>query len=688
MEKVTTDETVIFYLFGRPSAFRIFNNNGRRSAKRFSADFLPGTSLGEAGRSSQRRKIAVLDDSEGADVRNGRILGVVITLMLALGGCKVGPNYNGPPCVSTGTGWTVESAIPTEMTAAGSAATETAEMIDPSADIVYDSTDLCSWWHQLNDPALDILIHQAAVNNPNLQRAACRIFQARAQLCTVRADLFPRVDMDGLYRHSKNSTATGNFGGGGFGFSSITDTWSWGMNANWEVDLFGRLRRLVEASEADIQVSIEDYRNTLIILLADVARNYVDARAFEQRIAVVEQNIAAQQRTLGIAEQRRQAQLTTELDVAQARANLMSSLSELPPLRLARRQALNRLSTLLGMPPGAVDQLMAQPAPIPPAPEYLAVGIPADLLRRRPDIRSVERQLAAQTARIGVAVADLYPQFSISGTFGLDARDFNKLFTPEAVGASIGPAFRWNIFAFGKFRCRIVVQEAIQRQLAAQYEQTVLLAAEEVDNAIAAYVRDREQYAYLQQTVAAYQRSVDLSEQQYQAGRVSFQRVLDSQRQLLQFQNRLIQTEASVTNRVIALYRALGGGWWCSSPQAAPGGAGELTMTGELGDAFGLAATGEGAISPVEGDTAAMASLGSAFDGENGIDEAMVTKVLPASGPQVAEETPQLAAETYPSTGHAIPALIGPIPPAPGETEDPPAPMPSLDYAARPIMRE
>ena len=341
------------------------------------------------------------------------------------------------------------------------------------------------------------------------------------------------------------------------------------MNLSWEIDVFGRLRRQLEAANADIAADIELYRNTLIILLSDVARNYVDARAYQERIRIVRQNIEAQRQTLNIAERKLDAGTVNELDVAQARANLESSKSELPTLELRYRESINRLSVLLGCPPGEVDTAMSEPKRIPAAPESVMVGIPAELLRQRPDIRRAEREVAAQTARIGVAVGDIYPQFSITGTFGLDAADFSRMFQSDSINAGVGPAFRWNILNFGRYRCNIAAQEFFQQQLILSYQNTVLVAAEEVDNALAGYVREKQRRAFLSNTVDAYQRSVELSQMQYAAGTVDFQRVLDSQRNLLTFQNQLVQTEANVVNNVILLYRAMGGGW--DAPIPPPG---------------------------------------------------------------------------------------------------------------------
>ena len=408
---------------------------------------------------------------------------------------------------------------------------------------------------------LDALISEAISQNLDLKVAAERIFEARALRCTVRSDLFPQISKDASYTFSKFATNSSGMGGLMGAFSSTADQWHWGLGGSWELDVFGRLHRLVEAADADIAVSVEDYRDTLIILMADVAINYVEARSYQQRLQIAQDNLDIQQRTLAFTQSRSKAQLGTELDVVQAQANAETTASEIPSLQAGYQQTLNRLSVLLGYPPGSVDEILAERAPVPKPPAEIAVGIPAELLRRRPDIRRAEYELAAQTARIGAAVGELYPKFSITGSFGLDSRDFARLFDANSIAASVGPNMQWNILNFGKFRCNVYVQESRQRQRCLQYQSTVLRAAEEVDNALVNYVRQKQRQTNLLKAVTANQRSVDLSQKRYVGGDVSFQRVLDSQRSLLQSQDQLALNEANITVSLIQVYRALGGGW-------------------------------------------------------------------------------------------------------------------------------
>lgn len=481
---------------------------------------------------------------------------ILILLLMLTAGCKVGPNYCGPPSACVRPNWRKAG--------------------DPT--VQFEQQDLAGWWMAFEDPALNGLIDRAVRNNLDLREAALRIFEARAQRCTVRADLWPQISQDASYARTKFARSGGMFAmfGGGtvdtpqISPPSVFDEWSFGLNGTWEIDVFGRLRRLVEAADADIAASVEDCRDTLVILLADVATNYVDARTFQRRLEIARENLETQRRTLELTEKRFKAELAAELDVAQARANVESTAAGIPSLEVGYQQALNRLSVLLGCPPGEVDQVMAEPRPIPSPPTEIAIGIPADLLRRRPDIRRAEREVAAQTARIGAAVGEMYPKFSILGSFSLDAQDFSRLFATDAIGASVGPQMRWNILNFGRLCCNVYVQEARQQQYVVRYQKAVLIAAEEVDNALVSYIREKQRRAHLANQVEANKRAVVLSQQRYVGGDVDFQRVLDSQRSLLNSQDQLASSEANVATSLIRLYRALGGGWQLPTGPAAP----------------------------------------------------------------------------------------------------------------------
>lgn len=411
--------------------------------------------------------------------------------------------------------------------------------------------DLAEWWAGWNDPALQELIYQALACNHSLKEAALRIQQARAQVGVTRSELFPQISADGSYRLSKMAGSSQSF-----------ENWSLGTSMSWEIDVFGRLKRYTEAAIADLEVERELYRDTYLILLSDVATNYVLARAYQRQIEIAERNIDIRRNTLDMTLGKVEIGTSNQLDVNQARGSLESIEAELPDLHANLRHTMNRLSVLLGQAPGScVDDLLARPAPIPTTPEEICVGIPAELLRRRPDIRAAEKRIVAQTERVGGAVADLYPMFSLVGDFGVNASSFSGLGNSDNIAAGISPGFRWNILNFGRYRSNIRAQEFRQQELVSAYQQTVLLAAEEVDNALASFVHEKQRKEKLVQAVHSYGTALQLAETRYKDGTENFQRVLDSQREKLSFETQLTLSELNSIRNVINLYRALGGGW-------------------------------------------------------------------------------------------------------------------------------
>lgn len=462
-----------------------------------------------------------------------------------LSGCMVGPDHRTPS---------------TEIPPAWRHAAE---------NIRQDSSDITVWWLALNDPILNGLMDEALAGNLTLAEASLRIAEARGLRCVVRGDLFPQFDGDASYMFQKTATSgglVGQLGGGGggaggFQFDDTTDQYTLGLNGSWEIDIFGRLRRNVQAANAEFCAAVWAYRDTKVLMLAEIATNYLDVRTFQQRLEIAQKNLKSQERSLEITEKRFKAGLTSELDVAQAKANAESTRSEIPAIEADYQQSVNRLSLLIGKTPGSVDDILAEVTTIPKPPKGIAIGMPAELLRRRPDVQQAEFILAAQVARIGVAEADLYPQLSLTGSFGVNSQDLDNLFTTESIAANIGPTFRWNLLNFGRVRCNIDVQDARAAQYVASYRNTVLKAAEEVDNALIHYTRELQRQTALEEAVKASRRAVELSQAQYTQGTIDFQRVLDSQRQLLQFENQLAVNRGSITRYLVELYRALGGGW-------------------------------------------------------------------------------------------------------------------------------
>jgi NodT family efflux transporter outer membrane factor (OMF) lipoprotein len=412
---------------------------------------------------------------------------------------------------------------------------------------------LATWWTTLGDADLSTLIARARVENRDLKQAQARIREARARRGIAAAGLFPSLDIAG--------SATVNRSSEDSGLGLRRELYRTGFDASWEIDVFGGVRRSIEAAQGDLEASVADYQDVLVSLLAEVALNYVEARTFQAQLQVVEENLTAQAETLQLTEWRLVAGLVSDLDVEQAKANLESTRSQLPTLRSNIEAAKNRLAILLGVFPGALESQLAARKPIPEPPLAVAVGVPAEALRRRPDVRRAERQLAAQTARIGVATADLYPKFSLPGSIGLEALSTNHLFSGSSRVWSLAGSFTWTVFQGGAIRQNIEAQNALQEQALQQYEATILTALEEVESSLVAYAEEQDRSAILTEATQAAQRAVALARDQYASGLIDFQAVLDAERSALSFQEQLVQSRGQVASNVISLYKALGGGW-------------------------------------------------------------------------------------------------------------------------------
>jgi len=432
--------------------------------------------------------------------------------------------------------------------------------------------DFSTWWKVFDDPVLDTLVARAYQQNLDLRIAGIRILEARAQLGIAVGNIYPQLQQGageytrvGLSEHTANTTPN----------SDLTyDDYRFGFDAAWELDIWGKFRRSVESSVGSLEASVANYDDILVSLTAEVARSYIQIRTLEERLAIARENVKIQERSLQIAEARFKGGAVTELDVTQAKSLLRDTQALIPRLETSLRQSKNALSILLGTLPGTIDDIVSEPKPIPTVPAEVAVGIPAELLRRRPDIRLAERQLASQSARIGVAKADLYPHFTLFGSIGLRASDaaitaaggssgssLSDLWDSESIEWFAGPAFTWDLFNYGRIRNRVRVQDARFQQLAVNYQNTVLQAAQETEDAMVGFLRSQEETGFLLDSVAASKRSVDLSLLQYREGLVDYQRVLDTQRFLTQQQDKLTETRGSVNLNLVAMYKALGGGW-------------------------------------------------------------------------------------------------------------------------------
>ena len=412
---------------------------------------------------------------------------------------------------------------------------------------------LARWWAALNDPELESLVERAIKGNLDLKNARARIREARALRGISRADLFPTLDAGGSATKSRSSENSGT--------GKEIKLYSAAFDAGWELDIFGGTRRAIEAAQADLEATQEDLHDVLVSLLAEVALNYVEVRTCQARLAVTETNIKSQEETYELNRSRYQAGIIDNLAVQQSLYNLENTRSQIPTLQTGLEAAKNRLAVLLGKKPGEVHQELAEKKPIPMLPVTVAVGIPAETLRHRPDIRRAERNLAALTARIGVATADLYPKFRLLGTIGLESISTGDFLESASKTWSIGPGISWNIFHGGVIRQNIKVQSALQEQALIQYESAVLKAQEEVENVLVAYAKEQRRRESLARATDAAKRAVLLARDQYQAGLVDFSNVLIAQRSLLSFQDELARSEGAVVSNMVRLYKALGGGW-------------------------------------------------------------------------------------------------------------------------------
>ncbi|MGJ0509307.1 MAG: efflux transporter outer membrane subunit [Methylocystis sp.] len=456
-------------------------------------------------------------------------------LALALGGCALGPDFREPPA-PVQDNW-----------------------IEKGDRRVSNGEVKIGWWRTFRDPTLDRLVQTAAEQNLPVQIAGLRILEARAQFGVAVGQMFPQQQEGsgaGVWdKISERAANKANLPKHAFADYSI------GFDATWEIDFWGRYRRNVEAAEARMMATIADYDSALVSLTAEVARSYITLRTYETLLQIAHQNVTLQREGLQIAEARFRAGATSELDVVQQRALLENTLASIPEQETGLQRAKNALSVLLGQPPGGVDSLLRGPQRIPSASPRVAVGMPAELLRRRPDIRAAEMNAAAESARIGIAESDLYPRFFLFGDIGVQASDVAKLFAPGSLFLSAGPSFRWSILNYGRIADAIRAQDARFQETLVSYDDTVLRAAREVEDALIGFLKAQQRAGNLQRSVAAAERAVELAFIQYREGAENFQRVLDAQARLLDERNKLADTRASIATNLVALYKALGGGW-------------------------------------------------------------------------------------------------------------------------------
>jgi NodT family efflux transporter outer membrane factor (OMF) lipoprotein len=494
-----------------------------------------------------------------------------VAACLAQSACSVGPDWKTPTAFAPKS-WFGDSK-------AASASEPVLAPVDPH------------WWDLFGDPELTSLEGRVAAANLNVRLATVRLLESRSQRQITGADQFPTLQGDGSYTRqevsqkgvlslfgssssgssfgSTASSANGVTGRSGGIPNSVTggravppfNLWQYGFDASWELDLWGRVRREVEGADASVEASSDARRNALLSVLAEVARDYVQLRGIQTQLGIAHDNIRTEQESLSLSQDRARAGLTTDLDVVNAAAQLASTQAQVPQLEQQQAQTINALSFLLGEAPGTLEAELVSAKPVPPVPPRVPIGLPSELARRRPDIRQAEAQLHAATADIGVAVADFYPKITLDGSIGLQALKFKDLGNWNARQYGLGPTISLPIFEGGRLRATLALRRVEQQEAALNYQQTVLQAWHDVDNALTAYAAEQKRRDALQEAVVENRRAVDLSRQRYTQGVADFLNVLDAERSLLQAQQQLADSTTTVSQNLVQLYKALGGGW-------------------------------------------------------------------------------------------------------------------------------
>ncbi len=467
---------------------------------------------------------------------NHVIVAVVLVPSCLIAGCKVGPDY-APP----------DQPIPDEYAWA-----------DPQQET--PPAEPTTWWHRFDDPTLDTLIAKATFDNFDLRIAAERIDEYRAIYGIAASELYP--DLGAIAAYSRERTPGTDFTVSGFSLGGTPyNSYSVGLDASWEIDLFGRIARSIEAAQGDLQTVVEDWRYAMVSIRAEVATTYIAIRTLQARLAVIESNVASQQRFVDLLELQLAAGTTTEAQVAQARAQLAQDRALIPEYASTLSDQLASLAVLLGTTPGALADSLPAGCGIPAPPGDVAVGIPADLIRRRPDIRAAERALAAATARVGQATADLYPKLTLSGQFGFGASTFNDLFQWSSRAYSAGPSLTWDFFNGDRLKSVVKEQESLTRQALLTYEQTVIQAIGEVESSLLGFVFAVRQRDDLRRAVEDARQSYELTLSQYEHGVTDFLNVITAQQTMLSAEDSLAQARGLAAEALVAVYRSIGGGW-------------------------------------------------------------------------------------------------------------------------------
>ena len=469
--------------------------------------------------------------SPSSRTRSTGLLTASVTAALLAASCEVGPDYEPP---------VMEEEVIEESFGA---------VEDPAFSS--DEADITEWWEVFDDPMLTSLIHRAEEGNKDLKLAVSRVSEAKARLGFAKAGRYPSIGVGGSAQAMNNQLT---------GFETRTVS-SIGADVSWELDVFGRVARQIESENAQYEASEEDQRDVRVTLFAEVARAYIGVRALQMQLQSAEENLESQRTILELTRARTSNGISSELDLARATSIYAASEASVPPLRVDLSREVNTLGVLIGKNPTALQQELAEPKPIPVPPTSVTVGVPADLLRQRPDIRAAERRLAAQTARVGIATADLYPTFGINGSLGFGNFAGNNLLDASSRAFSLGPSMQWTLFDGGRTRSAIAVEDSRVQQALLIYEQTVLSALQEVETSMSTFTEQGSRVGALERAAGASREALRLSTGLYEKGLIDYEQLLDVQRSLLSQEIEVSNARGQAATSLVMLYRALGGGW-------------------------------------------------------------------------------------------------------------------------------